>query len=642
MGIWSGNPQSAQTEEAYRASIARAIETVLSEEAKLAPVEEKDTVAASSSHSLHEVPITAAGNADMANLSLRPCEEEEETCSVVPQDDDAVSIKVGPEAEPQETPPRLKVRARPKSAAMLRRLGMFEQRESGEDDASGSEAAESEAPAAPPPPPASSVVVGGGDLVGHEEEMDIADDGEVTDAVPAKQVGPREWHVSGVYEHKALKAGLQRLDLLWPAEGLVAMPRAKDGRSSVLLRERLLVGLIQGAAQIATTPAVDISAAHCDLRLLSLRQLLRLSVLHGENTGTSGSAGSDSTTATTDCHEAFLRKMDQLVFDRLGRAATAGAMEGEGGSAQLGSQEAQALGRQAVLLVAASASLPGQPWWCWKWSASKFAGRRVYFHAMRFESCAGFPSEEILDGAGGVLAVVNDLSHRDKHELRRLDWRVALASCKADLHSTLSLTAPPTPVQVTPRHMPRPPGPPPPSTRTLPSQWSSQQAIERQGAAQGSSEACCAVDVPPPAIPRSEQRATTTPAAAEPVGPGHLQVSPQLLLETLTRLKKTPQVKAKPKPRSLRSQLKQALPKEFPLGVSGANLVAKPNLPSSALEGEGSLQDSSRLTPLPLLPAAPTLTPDLIGIGQPPSSASSEAATEFCPAPGGAGTTWLD
>jgi len=117
-----------------------------------------------------------------------------------------------------------------------------------------------------------------------------------------------------------------------------------------------------------------------------------------------------------------------------------------------------------------------------------------------------------------------------------------------------------------------------------------------------------------------------------------LQVSPQLLLETLTRLKKTPQVKAKPKPRSLRSQLKQALPKEFPLGASGANLVAKPNLPSSALDGEGSLQDSSRLTPLPLLPAAPTLTPHLI----PPSSASSEAATEFSPAPGGAGTTWLD
>mmetsp|Transcript_103339 Transcript_103339/g.308718 ORF Transcript_103339/g.308718 Transcript_103339/m.308718 type:complete len:381 (-) Transcript_103339:84-1226(-) len=225
---------------------------------------------------------------------------------------------------------------------------------------------------------------------------------------PAASVGEGGWRIRGVYEYQVLKAGLRHLDGTWPTGELLAFPRGKDGNSA-LFRERLLGQLLSAELRLQSITNNDVAAAQRDLDRLSLRQLLRLRVLHLDFTPSG--CGADTVTAVGGTHEAFLAKLDGLLFRQLGQRALGSlAKEPEGGL--LLEQEAHGLGRQAVLMASAALAVPSPPWWCW-WVTND---RRIFFHPERFESEGAFP-------AGGVLEVT-EYSKSDRHEpTGKLRWR---------------------------------------------------------------------------------------------------------------------------------------------------------------------------------------------------------------------------
>jgi len=232
---------------------------------------------------------------------------------------------------------------------------------------------------------------------------------------PMKTVRENEWRICGVYEHQVLKAGLRQLEDQWPADGLQDFPRSKDG-GSALFRERLLGDLLVGKIRLQSVPTSDVSAAQRDVHRLSLRQLLRLRVLHLDFTPSG--CGADTVTAVGGTHEAFLTTLDSLLFQHLGRTATAALEKCPGGKPPVADEHR--LGREAVLLVAAAAAVSATPWWCW-WLTNE---RRTFFHGSRFLCNGSFPEGEV-----GVLEV-NDLSKPDRNDptgrMRWLDWQVVL------------------------------------------------------------------------------------------------------------------------------------------------------------------------------------------------------------------------
>lgn len=240
---------------------------------------------------------------------------------------------------------------------------------------------------------------------------------EVMMAPPIEQLGDNEWRIRGVYDHQVLKAGLRRLDLQWPEDGLDSFPQGKNG----ILREKLMKDLILGEIRLQSIPTGDVTSAQRDLHRLSLRQLLRLRVLHLDY-APSGT-GADTVFAVGATHEAFMGTLDSQLFRQLGRRAMSAVTDGD-------QQEADAhrLGREAVLFVAAAGALEQPPWWVW-WVTQE---RRVFFHAFDFKIDKDFPEA----AACGVLEVT-DFSRPDKHEptgrLRWLDWRVARITDKATL-----------------------------------------------------------------------------------------------------------------------------------------------------------------------------------------------------------------
>merc|ERR1711972_705738 len=127
-------------------------------------------------------------------------------------------------------------------------------------------------------------------------------------------LGGGEWRIKGVYEHQVLKAGLRRLDQNWPVDGLLELP-------SGIFRQKILRDLLSGMIRLQSVPNNDVSAAQRDIQKLSLRQLLRLRVLHIDFTPSG--AGADTIHSVGGTHEAFLSTLDGLLFQQLGQKAAA-------------------------------------------------------------------------------------------------------------------------------------------------------------------------------------------------------------------------------------------------------------------------------------------------------------------------------
>lgn len=245
---------------------------------------------------------------------------------------------------------------------------------------------------------------------------------EVITKPPVKNLGADTWRISGIYEHQVLKAGLRQLDDTWSVDGLLQLPRAKDG-GSILMRESLFRDMLEGTIQLQSVPANDVAAAQRDVPRLTLRQLLRLRVLHLDFTP-SGSGADSGVTGVGGTHEAFLTILDSSLFHRLGESATSAL----GDDGLLDSHHR--LGRQVVFLIAAAAAVPAPTWWCW-WLTEK---RRVFFNADQFVCACHFP-----EGDDGVLEVT-DMSKADRNDptggLRWFDWRVNVVRAEVDLSAT--------------------------------------------------------------------------------------------------------------------------------------------------------------------------------------------------------------
>jgi hypothetical protein len=240
------------------------------------------------------------------------------------------------------------------------------------------------------------------------EEAAAAPAKVVVDAVmlapPVECLGAGEWRIKGVYEHQVLKAGLRQLDHRWPVDTLMDFAPG-------LFREKLIREIMLETITLQSVPTGDVSAAQRDLHFLSLRQLLRLRVLHIDFTPSG--CGADSISRVGETHEAFLSTLDSLLFKQLGRKAAAAEMDGAVGVSDL-----HRLGRDAVFLAAASAAVGTPPWWVW-WITDE---RRIFFHAERFEISEAFPEAD-----GGALEIT-DYSRPDAHDpsgrLRWFDWRL--------------------------------------------------------------------------------------------------------------------------------------------------------------------------------------------------------------------------
>jgi len=185
-------------------------------------------------------------------------------------------------------------------------------------------------------------------------------------APPVTRVEGGAWLIKGAYEHQVLKVGLRQLDERWPADGISSLPRGKDG-SGIMLRERLFKQLLAGEMHLKSVPKSDVTTGQRDIIHLSLRQLLRLRVLHLDYTPSG--CGADTVSTLGAGHEAFMSTLDSLLFERLGRKATERLKDPP-------VDNFHRIGREAVFFSAASAAVPEPNWWCW-WMCLK---RQVFFN----------------------------------------------------------------------------------------------------------------------------------------------------------------------------------------------------------------------------------------------------------------------
>lgn len=235
-----------------------------------------------------------------------------------------------------------------------------------------------------------------------------------------RDMGDGELRIAGVYEHQLLKCGLRLLDEAWAEEGMPELPPQR------LFRRSLLAELLAGTRSLQSVTANDVTAAQCDLRQLSARQLLRLRVAHLEFTP-SGS-GSDVVGTLGGAHEVFMHSNDSLLFEKLGQqAASTLSLQPE--------PNFHSLGRQMVFYYAAARAVQSPEWWV-LWLGE----RRVFVHGSKLQLADTFPAE------GGVLEA-DDMSKADTLEptgrLRWFEWRIRHVT-----EESLLSAPPPKPAEV--------------------------------------------------------------------------------------------------------------------------------------------------------------------------------------------------
>lgn len=231
---------------------------------------------------------------------------------------------------------------------------------------------------------------------------------------PVQQVGESEWVISGMYEHQVLKSGLWHLDRDWPEEGLYDLPSG-GVVDPFCGRRKLILDLLRGDVKLSSVLKADLEAAQYGVRSLSLRQLLRIRVLH--LAFTPSGCGSDVVATLGGSHMAFLTSVDRALFEQIGRKATEGVGKLEDHSVF------HRFGREAVFFTAAAAAVTSASVWVW-WLGPQ---QRVLFHAKSFTCVPGGGADG--GSAGGILEVM-DASRPDVAEptgkLRWMDWRVTL------------------------------------------------------------------------------------------------------------------------------------------------------------------------------------------------------------------------
>jgi len=288
----------------------------------------------------------------------------------------------------------------------------------------------------------------------ENEERGYAATGKEVQAKLAKQESLKKLSVAsegkdllriqGLYLHQVLKCGLRHLDETWPADGLLeSVDMTPAGRprqdTNFAGRFKLIMDLLQGSVRLQSVPAADLQAAQYGIKSLTLRQLLRLRVSHLDYVPSG--RGSDVVFGQlTSGHEAFLESLDRSLFTKLGEKATYSLSAAD--PWRQDTSQWHSIGRDVVLMAAASKSIPKPSSWCW------YRGNvRKYFDTKNFQCSDTFPAS---GRSAGVLEV-SDLSKRDAQEptgqLLWFDWRIktvysesALGKQTRGLQKQLSLT----------------------------------------------------------------------------------------------------------------------------------------------------------------------------------------------------------
>jgi len=172
--------------------------------------------------------------------------------------------------------------------------------------------------------------------------------------------------------------------------------------------------------QLKSIPPSDVSAAQGDLSLLSLRQLIRLRVLHIHFAPGGGCVDSISTIG--NIHAAFIGKLDSLLLEQLGREALRG-LSGKLWQGPMSDAELRHFGHTLLLTyaVAQSIRLP----LCW---VCRLGSLRLFFNPASFECCTSFPH-----ASDGVLQVQDSSIIHGR--LLQLDWHISLVANEVELKS---------------------------------------------------------------------------------------------------------------------------------------------------------------------------------------------------------------
>jgi len=213
------------------------------------------------------------------------------------------------------------------------------------------------------------------------------------------------WAIRGIYEHQAIRVGLRQLDEAWGGAGLLEFAQGRGG----ITRANLFRSLLTGALNLQSIPDNDVSAIQMDLTRLSLMQQLRLRVLLLEYQPRSGSK------------EAFVEKLDALLFENLGRQAVGGLEF----SPELKPAAFSIMGREAVLMAAAAHALGTGVCFCW-WPAGT---RRVFFNPKHFASSTSFPSEGVIEFSSCPRPDAGDTTRT----IMWMDWQLKLLTSECSL-----------------------------------------------------------------------------------------------------------------------------------------------------------------------------------------------------------------
>lgn len=203
-----------------------------------------------------------------------------------------------------------------------------------------------------------------------------------TNKLPTKKTQLGEFVVEGLYVESALKCGLRVMDEARPETGLTEFPRRPNG-TPLCMAQPFIEALISKQQKMKESDATQLSTAQGDLKHLSVRQLLRLRVNNLDYTpkGEGRNAASG---------EGLLFKLDMMLFLELGRSVVKDLMDK---LPALQDADLHLLGRQAVLISAASLTVTADTTWWVLWCV----GQLIYFDAKEFKGSLEFPASGALD-----------------------------------------------------------------------------------------------------------------------------------------------------------------------------------------------------------------------------------------------------
>lgn len=268
---------------------------------------------------------------------------------------------------------------------------------------------------------------------------------------------PLRWKLANIAEHRVHASGIlkfhtefvTKLTYHFGVARMMEMPKRADG-SSLVMKVNFFQRLLTDRLEVKGCMECDISAAHMDLRHLTLEQLLSIRAKNLDFETASESHGA---------HNLFLEAIDTHIAEKLGRRMLRGKV-----SQPVEPEALRTLGRRVVLslgaaemlasgwgvLGAGSESLPDRSpavpaWWVIELDPAAWSGQHAaVFNATQFGldlvPCGPLQDNSLMSFPG-LMAVVCD-SSSGIGKSRRFQWEITLLDQRRDnIFSTATFPA---------------------------------------------------------------------------------------------------------------------------------------------------------------------------------------------------------